>query len=78
MKIILIFIALVLSYILADLGIAVMKQDHRNYLVESKCVARYIAYGVERRDITTGNGKCEVKGSYHGQVTIRKSRRIEL
>lgn len=38
----------------------VLQQDLQEYRAEGKCVAGYIAKGVERKDIKTFDGTCKV------------------
>jgi len=55
------FMLIVMMYIMFDIGISVGKRDYLMYEAESVCIAKYVKYGVERKDIKTGNGKCHVE-----------------
>ena len=60
-------IALLIVYLVVAIGLTtgtVIKetwiQERNEFYAESACVREYIAMGIERRDIRTGDGKCHV------------------
>jgi hypothetical protein len=65
-----------------DIGISVGKRDYLMYEAESVCIAKYVKYGVERKDIKTGSGKCHVeylessaiKDSTYGKTVVKSSK----
>lgn len=59
-----------ICYLLAAIIIAAstvtthfIRTDYQDYLDESRCVAKYIKLGIERRDIVTDHGTCWLKDS---------------
>lgn len=44
----------------ADLGYSSFKYEMQLKAAESKCIAKFIKYEVERKDIITKEGKCYV------------------
>lgn len=38
-----------------------IKADYEAYQSESACVRTYIAQGIERKDISTANGTCQIE-----------------
>ena len=54
--------SLVFMVIALSVSAHIIQEDFRLYEAESKCVQKYIKLGYERRDISTGNGTCSIKG----------------
>ena len=51
------------AYALAQLAWAAC-EDYRMYKTESVCVMKYIADGIERKNIYTGGGDCYLGGEW--------------
>lgn len=60
-SVLLLGVALSAAIIGLDIAADMVVNDYKEYQRESACVAKYIAVGIERKDIITSNGTCAVK-----------------